>query len=647
VRDAGVQWSRGCGHGPRRVAYELDFLDAVGDFHWPSLLPAVLVAAEAAAPSVGVVAIADDVYLQGLHAALRSAFGLLNGPGGVAAVGLALSSPKCALYGLDPAADGALAAELGVRHAPDGLVVVGSPIGPAAFQSAFVSAQADETCRSIDALEQLVLPAQSVLLLLRRSHQHRMGHLVRTVPWALCEPHVRRVERRILDAVSSLFRLPYSAVDARAQLALPLRHGGFGLQVMSARVADAAFLAAAALAQAVVQHPPFRPFNGASRGRLAPLWARVHAAGLPAAPGASCAWPAGVVGVLDDGVVRDLLPGAQRLLSRHLADAGAARFLARFGGSSADAMRGRARLLSAACRAASMWIDALPRPQLALGDADFVASGRHRLGLPMVPAFVDGLPARCHCGGDAGRGDHAMTCVQLAGLRAMRHDRVVAALRLTIGYAGLACVTEPRLTPSYLAVPAAPGPAAAGSAALGSAALGPAEPGLAAPGGAAGGVAPPASTRPAPVNARADILVVMPQTNALHVDVSVTHPAADTYVAAAAEAPGAAAATRDRRKEAHYLLRGFDHGFELVPFSLETYGRLGEPAMRFLSTLAATAAASGRVSQRAFLEGALRLVSVALCKGNGRMYTESLHGVSRAHGRAYARGARVAVPGDA
>jgi hypothetical protein len=69
--------------------------------------------------------------------------------------------------------------------------------------------------------------------------------------------------------------------------------------------------------------------------------------------------------------------------------------------------------------------------------------------------------------------------------------------------------------------------------------------------------------------------------------------------------------------------RAFDRGFELSPFSVETSRRLIKPAMRFLSTLAATAAAGGRVSQsRAFLQGGLRLVSVALCKGKCRMYTE-------------------------
>jgi hypothetical protein len=166
----------------------------------------------------------------------------------------------------------------------------------------------------------------------------------------------------------------------------------------------------------------------------------------------------------------------------------------------------------------------------------------------------------------------------------------------------------------HLAGLAAPGPAAPSPAAPGPGALGPA-----APGATAGGVAPPARARPGLVDVLADILVVMPHTNAVHVVVTVMHPTAESFVVAAVATPGAAAAARDRHKANHYLHRGFDCSFALVPFSMQTYGCLGEPAMRFLSTLAVTAAAGGRVSQSAFLEGALRLISDALCNGNGRI----------------------------
>jgi hypothetical protein len=137
----------------------------------------------------------------------------------------------------------------------------------------------------------------------------------------------------------------------------------------------------------------------------------------------------------------------------------------------------------------------------------------------------------------------------------------------------------------------------------------------------AGGVTQPARAQPMPDYARADILVVILHINAVHVDMSVTVSLAASFVSAAAATPKAAAAARDRHKAALYLRRGFDRGCKLVPFSVQAYGRLGERAMRFLSTLAATAAAGGRVSQSAFLEEALRLVTLAFCKGDGRMCT--------------------------
>jgi hypothetical protein len=132
-------------------------------------------------------------------------------------------------------------------------------------------------------------------------------------------PPVRRLEARIRDAVAAILRVPAAAAAARAQLALPLRHGGFGIRVLTPEVADTAYLAAAALAQAAVTRPAFQPFTGALRGRLAVLWERVHAAGLPregapsALPGQAdartvvSAWPDGVTGDLTARVVRDVL----------------------------------------------------------------------------------------------------------------------------------------------------------------------------------------------------------------------------------------------------------------------------------------------------------------------------------------------------
>jgi hypothetical protein len=131
------------------------------------------------------------------------------------------------------------------------------------------------------------------------------------------------------------------------------------------------------------------------------------------------------------------------------------------------------------------------------------------------------------------------------------------------------------------------------------------------------------------------------------VDVSVTHPAAATYAVRAAREVGAAAAARDAHKRRLYAGRRTGHDFDLVPFSVESYGRLGGPTMRYLGTLAEVASTSGRVSKRAAMEASLRLVSVTLCKGVAAMYCASVQGLAQGSGRAFRRGAPVRLADEA
>jgi hypothetical protein len=42
---------------------------------------------------------------------------------------------------------------------------------------------------------------------------------------------------------------------------------------------------------------------------------------------------------------------------------------------------------------------------------------------------------------------------------------------------------------------------------------------------------------------------------------------------------GAAAAARDRAKRAHYAQAGVAEAYDLVPLSVESFGRLSKPAM--------------------------------------------------------------------
>ena len=71
------------------------------------------------------------------------------------------------------------------------------------------------------------------------------------------------------------------------------------------------------------------------------------------------------------------------------------------------------------------------------------------------------------------------------------------------------------------------------------------------------------------------------------------------------------------------------NGYTFVPISVETFGQLGKPAMELINKLAATAAAGGAVGKGAFKAGALRELSVGLCRGNGVLYRRSLGVLAR------------------
>ena len=116
------------------------------------------------------------------------------------------------------------------------------------------------------------------------------------------------------------------------------------------------------------------------------------------------------------------------------------------------------------------------------------------------------------------------------------------------------------------------------------------------------------------------------------VDVYVIHPAASSCVNVA-RTVGGAAAVRDASKMVRYESIG-PNGHAFIPISVETFGRLGKPAMELIN-IAATAATGGTVEKGAFTAGALRELSVGLCRGNGVLYMHSLSVLARASGSAF------------
>ena len=142
---------------------------------------------------------------------------------------------------------------------------------------------------------------------------------------------------------------------------------------------------------------------------------------------------------------------------------------------------------------------------------------------------------------------------------------------------------------------------------------------------------------------RGDVLAVLPDGRIVIIDVVVRHSAAPSYAREASRYDGAAArhAERLKRREFAHFADGAQYDF--VPFAVESYGRLGPAAMGFLSALGDVAASGGHISKSAFVAGALKELSCALQRGNGRMYGHSLFRIARASGRQFRPGCEVPV----
>jgi hypothetical protein len=71
---------------------------------------------------------------------------------------------------------------------------------------------------------------------------------------------------------------------------------------------------------------------------------------------------------------------------------------------------------------------------------------------------------------------------------------------------------------------------------------------------------------------------------------------------------------------------------------METYGRLGQPGTKLLHDLGEEAAGPGGVSWSSFVVGALRELSVGLCKGHFMAYRASLGVLATSSGSAFRPG---------
>ena len=124
-------------------------------------------------------------------------------------------------------------------------------------------------------------------------------------------------------------------------------------------------------------------------------------------------------------------------------------------------------------------------------------------------------------------------------------------------------------------------------------------------------------------------------------DGTVVHPCADTYVGAAAAAPGGAARVREQQKRADYGALEL-HPYDFVPLVAESYGRLGPAAMAYLGKVADVAVDRDDVctpwGRNEFVESVLRELSASLARSVGRMYHASLQVRARVAGSDFRAG---------
>jgi hypothetical protein len=148
------------------------------------------------------------------------------------------------------------------------------------------------------------------------------------------------------------------------------------------------------------------------------------------------------------------------------------------------------------------------------------------------------------------------------------------------------------------------------------------------------------------------MLVLLSEEGLVVTDVSVVHDAANSFFQRSAHVAGAAAFLRDASKFRKYGGGGQVAGgrwqvaggrrqvagVSFTPLPMESYWRLGRPAMQLLQTLAAAAAspatAGSDVTSSSFVTGALLELIVALVKENEVVYREALHVYATAGGAA-------------
>ena len=157
-----------------------------------------------------------------------------------------------------------------------GLVVAGTPLLEEEFVRETATGKAEEALCAFATLLTPPLPAQAKWAVLQGSLQHKVTHLPRV---ALVGKAVTDIADAVADAALAIGNCQVQpGADARAQLELPMRHGGMGLHRLSPAEGSAAFLSSAALANVAMigAQEQLRPLNGPAVAGLRQEWSHLR-----------------------------------------------------------------------------------------------------------------------------------------------------------------------------------------------------------------------------------------------------------------------------------------------------------------------------------------------------------------------------------
>ncbi|MCP3676438.1 MAG: hypothetical protein GY721_02275 [Deltaproteobacteria bacterium] len=417
---------------------------------------------------------------------------------------------------------------------------------------AFVMTQATKHEPYFEFIHNKTMTQQIAYHLLRASTVPRMNYLSRTVTPARFREGGKRFDDMVMAALKLKLNLQMTE-EALLQLRLPVRNAGMGLR-SCVECSHTAFWSAATQA-AMALHPQVReyPEGQTPQFMIAVVECHNHMNRLGAEEGRDLPATPTCLWTTPERPDNEIPERPQRHLMRIQEK--------RTFNALTKTEKEKARLTSCAQKHAGAWLTCYPNtPDLTLTDQVFERAFKFRLGLRADRI----LQTTCICGAELavdGWG-HFHTCQKIRkSTTIFRHDMLVSRLMAVANRANAPAEREPQYYKT----------------------------------------------------ARPDAKVYL--TKAVHLlDVSVTHPSAQTYMAAA-QRPYGAAKLRERSKTKKYGNLAAKEGSEFTPFVLETFGAIGKRAREFIAKLAIQAEELGE-DRKDFAANIVQTLSVALQRGN-------------------------------